>query len=58
MPRYEVQVTYKLKRRITVHADNPAQAKAEAAAVVKAWQGTMEVTPGEAKAITGSDVHP
>jgi len=53
MPRYNVEVLYRLRRRIIVEAKDPKEARVEAEKVVKGWVGTFdvegrEVTPAKA----------
>lgn len=46
MPRYEVEVTYRLRRKIIVNGKDPEAARMAAVEVVKKWQGPFEINAG------------
>lgn len=58
MPKYEVPVSYKLTRRINVHAKDPAEAKVEARKVVEAWQGPFALEVGPPQLARPNPVEP
>jgi len=47
--RYQVEVEYKMKRKVGVYASSEEEAKEKACAVVDKWEGVIETEAGEAE---------